>query len=264
MASTRAAVQDAADALFAARTENSQVPPLRDRFDLKGGDDAYAVQNINTERWIKQGRRPVGRKIGLTSKAVQQQIGVAEPDYGILWADYAFQDGDTLQASRFMQPRAEVEIAFVIGRSLPDPAIEMTSLISAIAYALPSVEIVDSAIKDWDIRLVDTIADNASAGGFILGIEPKKIDALDLRLCGALLSVNGAVASTGVGAACLGHPLNAALWLARKMAEVGRPLGEGDVVLSGALGPLVNLSRGDVAVAEIQGFSPLKFAIDGK
>jgi len=253
-------IAEMAEAVYRARTDLKQIAALRDSFALASIEDAYAVQNRNTERWLAGGRRIVGRKIGLTSKAVQAQLGVDEPDFGVLWADYAFADGDTVDTGRFMQPRVEAEIAFVMERAMEDPEASLTDLIAAIAYAVPAVEIVDTAIADWNIKLFDTVADNASGGGFALGTGPRKVTDMDLRLCGAILSRNGAPVSTGLGAACMGHPFNATLWLARKMASLGRPMGPGDIVLSGALGPMVPVTPGDVYVIEIQGFAPLQIA----
>ena len=253
-------IAEMADALYRARTDLKQIDPLRGTFSLASVDDAYAIQDRNTERWLAEGRRIVGRKIGLTSKAVQTQLGVDEPDFGVLWADYAFADGEEVDTARFMQPRAEAEIAFVMERAIDDPEASMSDLVAAIAYALPAVEIVDTAIGNWDIKLVDTVADNASGGGFALGTSPRRVTDLDLRLGGAILSRNGAAVSMGLGAACLGHPFNATLWLARKMASLGRPVAAGDIVLSGALGPMVPVSAGDVYTIEIQGFAPLQIA----
>ncbi|KAB7738931.1 2-keto-4-pentenoate hydratase [Parvibaculum sedimenti] len=245
-----------ADALYDARRIGKSIPPLSATYGLADPVAAYGVQDINTGRWVAEGRRIVGRKIGLTSKAVQQQLGVSEPDYGMLWGDLAYKDGDEISVKPFLQPRIEAEIAFVMESEIRSPDATLTELMSAIGYALASVEIVDSAIADWKITLADTIADNASAGGFALGTNPRKICDVDLKLCGMLMSRNGVHASLGVGAACLGHPLVAALWLARKMAEVGRPLEAGDIVLSGALGPMVSVAAGDYFTVEIQGFSP--------
>ncbi len=256
-------VKTIADALFSARSNLAQIAPLRETYGLAQVADAQAIQDINAQRWQAGGRRMVGRKIGLTSKAVQMQLGVDEPDYGVLWADYAFSAGDTVSAKKFMQARAEVEIAFVMERAVDNPDTTMTELMRAVAYALPAVEIVDSAIADWNIKLVDTIADNASAGGFALGTSPRKITDIDMRLGGAILSKNGQPQSIGLGAACLGHPLNATLWLARKMASLGRPLEAGDIVLSGALGPIVPVVGGDVFTIEIQGFEPFHIGFTG-
>lgn len=251
-----AANRTLADILYQSRVSGAPVEPLSKSHGLTDAGAAYEVQEINTTRYLGEGRRVVGRKIGLTSKAVQAQLGVSEPDYGMLWGDLAYGDGDTVPMSRFMQPRVEAEIAFVMERAVTSADATLTDVTSAIAYALPSVEIVDSAIADWKITLADTIADNASAGGFALGTDPRAITDVDMRLCGMLLTKNGKHVSLGVGAACLGHPLFATLWLARKMAAVGRPLEAGDIVLSGALGLMVDAAAGDRFSVEIQGFAP--------
>lgn len=257
-------IDEAAGALYGARASRVQIPRISRSFGITDALDAYRVQEVNTRRHIAEGRRVVGRKIGLTSKAVQAQIGVDQPDFGTLWHDLAFGEGEEVPLDRFIQPKVEIEIAFVAGRRMDDPDLTMTELIRALEYALPSVEIVDSAIADWSVTLSDTIADNASAGGFALGNSPRGIGDLDLRLCGAVLSRNGAIASVGAGAACLGNPLLATLWLARKMAGLGSPLEEGDIVLSGALGPMVDAAAGDVFTVEIQGFSTLNFAFSSQ
>lgn len=255
-------IENAAAALYEARRTRKPVPPISETFGIKDADGAYAVQDLNTKRWVSEGRRIVGRKIGLTSKAIQAQLGVDQPDYGMLWGENAWTEGEVVPNNVFMQPRVEAEVAFVMKRGLADPNVTMSEVVAAIDYAAPSVELVDSAVADWKITLADTVADNASAGGFMLGLSPRKLENLDLRLCGMVMSKNEQPVSLGVGAACLGHPLIATLWLARKMAQVGRPLEEGDVVLSGALGPMVGAAPGDRFLVEIQGFSPfsLQFA----
>lgn len=250
-----------AEDLFVAREDGRPIPPLSKTYRLTDAAEAYAVQEINTRRWLDQGRRIVGRKIGLTSKAVQAQLGVDQPDYGQLWADGDAETG-RVAAGRYMQPRIEAEIAFVMKRDVTSTEVSMSELIGAIDYALPAVEIVDSAIADWKITLADTIADNASAGGFMLGASPRTLADLDLRLCGMVVTRRGEAVSTGLGAACLGHPLNATLWLARTMARVGRPLAAGEIVLSGALGPMVSAAAGDRFEIEIQGFSPFSLAFE--
>jgi 2-keto-4-pentenoate hydratase len=234
--------------------------PLRD--ELTPGDvaSAYAVQKINTEHWLRQGRRLVGRKIGLTSVAVQKQLGVDQPDYGMLYADMAMYDGEELSMSKVMQPKVEAEVALVLERDLDRPGIGSAELISAVAYALPAIEIVGSRIEKWNIKIQDTIADNASSGMFVLGNEPKKLDGLDLRLCGMVMEKRGDQVSVGAGAACLGHPLNAALWLARTMVEVGAPLKAGDIIMSGALGPMAAVAAGDVVDVRISGLGSVRAA----
>jgi 2-keto-4-pentenoate hydratase len=253
-------IQQVADDIFQARERGIPIAPVSQRPGIDGAASAYAVQDLNTNRWIKAGRRVVGRKIGLTSKAVQRQLGVDQPDFGMLWADGAIEEGLDVPAAKFMQPRVEAEIAFVLGRDLLSPDMGLTDVIAAIDYALPAVEIVDSAIADWKISLADTIADNASAGGFLLGGSPRLLGGLDLRLCGMLMTRGAEPVSLGLGAACLGNPLHATLWLARTMARLGRPLLAGGLVLSGALGPMTAARSGDRFTIEIQGFSPFNIA----
>ncbi|MFZ3183367.1 MAG: fumarylacetoacetate hydrolase family protein [Pseudomonas sp.] len=237
--------ETAALALRSARARQAPIAPLSTRYGITTLADAYAVQEINTREALSQGRRLVGRKVGLTSKAVQQQLGVDQPDFGMLFADMEVLDGGEIDCRTLIQPKAEGEIAFVLGRDLPRHDTTLAELMSAVDYVLPALEIVDSAIEDWKITLVDTVADNASSALYVLGKQPTKLSALDLRLEGMLLEKNGAQAAIGVGAACLGNPLDACLWLARTMAEVGRPLLAGDVLLSGALGPMTPVVAGD-------------------
>jgi 2-keto-4-pentenoate hydratase len=251
--------EKAAAALYDARQSKQAIAPVSETQGIVDPALAYAVQEMNTARWLENGRRVVGRKIGLTSLAVQKQLGVGEPDYGMLWADMAYENGAVVPIERFIQPRVEAEVAFIIRRRLDSATSTLDEVAAAVGCALAAVEIVDSAIADWKITLADTIADNASGGGFVLGDVRRSLDEVDLRLCGMILSRNGTPASLGVGAACLGHPLNATLWLARKMAAVGRPLDEGDIVLSGALGPMADVAAGDRIEVEIQGFAPIQF-----
>ncbi|MES1977977.1 MAG: fumarylacetoacetate hydrolase family protein [Pseudomonadota bacterium] len=255
---TPEALGAAAAALASARQEKTPIRPLRES-GLVSLEDAYAIQAINTQWWKAAGRTSPGAKIGLTSKAVQAQLGVSEPDFGLLWGDLAFNAGDQVAMTHFIQPKAEAEIAFVLERDLSSPTLTLKDVISAVAYVLPAVEIVDSAIADWNIALVDTVADNASSGAYVLGDSPRTLRQVDLRTCGMLLSRAGTLVSHGVGAACLGNPLNAVLWLARKMVETKTPLRAGDLVLSGALGPMVPVATGENYLVEIQGFSPFSF-----
>lgn len=244
----------AALALREARAERRTIARISETHDIAGLEAAYQVAEINARaRLAEPGRRLVGLKVGLTSKAVQQQLGVDQPDFGVLFDDMEFLDGDTVPMQRLIQPKVEAEIAFVVGRDLGEAAPTWGEFVNAIGYALPALEIVDSAIRDWKITLVDTVADNASSALYVLGQQPVALGAFDLGEVGMRMSVNGAVASVGTGAACLGHPLRAAHWLARTMAARSQPLKAGQIILSGALGPMVALGTGDLVQARIGG-----------
>jgi len=251
-------IKSVAERLRKAAETGNAIPPIRDELGDGGVKAAYAVQQANTDHYVKQGRRLVGRKIGLTSKSVQKQLGVDSPDFGMLFADMAVADGEEVPLGKVLQPKAEAEIAFVLERDLLQEQIMLTDLVSAVAYALPAVEIVGSRIENWNIKLLDTVADNASSGLFVLGAEARKLDGLDLRLCGMVMERRGEPVSVGAGAACLGHPLNAALWLARTMVSVGRPLKAGDIIMSGALGPMVPATAGDVLETRVNGLGSVR------
>lgn len=231
------------------------VPPVRDELPAGDVEVAYQVQEVNTAHWLAAGRRLVGRKIGLTSAAVQRQLGVDQPDFGMLFADMAVDSGAEVPAGTLLQPRVEAEIAFLLGRDLDTEEPTTADLLRAVEVALPAIEIVDSRIAGWDIRITDTVADNASSGMFVLGTTPRRLDdpALDLRLAGMVLERAGEPLVFGAGAACLGHPLHALRWLAATMVRAGRPLVAGDVVLSGALGPMTPVVPGDRFEARISG-----------
>ena len=239
------------------------VPPLRDGLDPVDIDGAYAVQTINTRFWEAQGRRIVRRKAGLTAKAVQTQLGVDQPDFGALFNDMAVADGDRLDPARALQPKAEAEIAFVLARDLPDPATTPQMVADAVATVHAAIEIVDSRIADWKITFADTVADNGSSAFFVLGREGKPLDGLDLFTCGMVMEINGAIVSLGAGAAALGHPLDAAAWLARTLARRGEPLKAGDILLTGALGPMVTLNPGDHVRAIVGGLGDASFTYAG-
>ena len=236
------------------------IAPLRDRTPASDIDTAYAIQDINTGFYEAAGRRLVGRKIGLTSKAVQRQLGVDQPDFGMLFADMAAGEGEAIDVASLHQPKIEAEVALILGEDLDSETVTIADVIRATAYVLPALEIVGSRVANWDIRIFDTVADNASSGMFVLGGPARRITDLDLRALRMSMTRENSsepssknVVSEGNGAACLGHPLNAAVWLAREVARRGRPLKAGDVVLTGALGPMVPVAAGDTFVANLSG-----------
>ncbi len=257
-AATQARLQQAADALHDAGRSHRFIAPLRETYAPLTIDDAYAIQRINTERRLAAGRRTVGCKIGLTSVAVQKQLGVDQPDFGLLFDDMGYGDGEPIPASILTQPKIEAEIAFVIGRDLRVDNPGQLDVINAIEYALPALEIVGSRVADWNIRITDTIADNASSSAYVIGNTPKTLAEFDVRLCGMVMERRGEPVSVGAGAACLGSPINAVVWLARTMAAVGTPLKAGDLVLSGALGPMATVSPGDIFETRINGLGSVR------
>jgi 2-keto-4-pentenoate hydratase len=230
--------------------------PIRDI--VSGIEAAYAVQERNTAHGLDQGRRLIGRKTGLTARSVQRQLGVAQPDYGMLFADMDVPEGQSIPVGRLIQSKVEAEVALVIGRDIDQPDVTTAEFVRAVEFALPAIEVVDSRIVGWDIRIEDTVADNASSGVFVLGPEPRRLEALDLLRCGMVLERRGEPVSVGAGAACLGHPISAGRWLASVMARIGRPLAAGDVVLTGALGPMVDVSAGDILEARIHGLGSVR------
>ncbi|MFD4423110.1 2-keto-4-pentenoate hydratase [Agromyces sp. NPDC058484] len=235
----------AADARLRAAVETrTACSPVRELIGEHDQDAAYAVQTLRIDRRLAEGRRIVGRKIGLTSPSVQAQFGVFTPDYGVLLDDMIVADREPIDLSRFIQPRVEAEVAFVLGRDLDSPTTHVADVLRATEFVLPAIEIVDSRIAGWDIRITDTIADNASSGAVVLGTTPRTLDGLDLAAVGMSLDRGGEPVSTGSGAACLGSPVIAVAWLVRAVARHARPLRAGEVILSGALGPMVPATAG--------------------
>jgi len=250
---TPAAVEEAVARLRDAAADRRPCEPVRDLIGRTDVAAAYAVQRELVAGRIAGGARVVGRKIGLTAEAVQRQLGVDRPDFGVLLDDMEVADGATVPAGHLLQPKVEAEVAFVLGEDLDVDDIDAARAAQAVEVAVASLEIVDSRIRDWDISFGDTVADNASSGSYVLGgrrvargdVVPAEVE--------MSMSVNGEVASTGTGRACMGDPYLALAWLARTARELGDPLRAGQVVLSGALGPMVAVSSGDVVTAEISG-----------
>jgi len=239
--------------LLQARRTGKTCEPIRSLIGDDNIEAAYRVQDMLTKSRIEGGARIVGRKVGLTSLATQQQLGINQPDYGMLFSDMQRNDSDTIPWKETMQPKVEAEIAFVFNKNLPEKEISLEELKDAIDSAAVSIEVVGSRINNWDVGITDTIADNASSSHFVLGHKRVELRKLDLINCKMQMTCNGESVSEGRGADCLGNPLNATLWLVNKMALLGKPIRKGNIVLSGALGPMAVVEPGDKFSATIDG-----------
>ena len=233
------------DELYAALTAGKTVSPLTSRgFDITI-EDAYHIQQRMLARRIEKGEKVVGKKIGVTSKAVMNMLGVGQPDFGYLLDGMVYNEGESIPMDSLIQPKAEGEIAFLMNKDLMGPGLTAADILAATEGVMACFEIVDSRIKDWKIKIQDTVADNASCGVFVLGdklVDPKKVD---LALCGMVLEKNGEIVVTGAGAATMASPVNAMVWLANTLGRLGIGLNAGDIVLSGALGAMVPVQAGD-------------------
>lgn len=246
-------VETCAKLLRDAQTTGKAIAPLSEKIGITDLETAYKIQQVNTDFRLAEGARIVGKKIGLTSHSVQKQLGVDQPDFGMLFDDKEVLNRGFISMKELMQPKVEGEIAFVLKKDLTNSRLTIADLIQAIDFAIPSIEIVSSRIKDWKIKITDTIADNASASHFLIGHQPKKLTDFDMINTEMQMKINGEVVSSGKGSDCLGSPLNATLWLAKKMAAIGSPLKAGEVILSGALGPMGNVTAGDFVEISFSG-----------
>jgi 2-keto-4-pentenoate hydratase len=253
-----------AGALSAAYASGQPIEPITETNRQLSIDDAYAIQMDQVRGWLADGQSLKGHKIGLTSMAMQRMLGVSEPDFGCLTDAMFAAPSSDLPIERFIQPRVEPELSFVLGEDLRPP-VTMADVARATAYVIPTLEIIDSRIVDWRIKLVDTVADNASSGAVVLGGQPRPLDAVDLALTGCNLTVNGEIVATGATGAVLGNPMAAVVWLANTLARHGVSLSAGQVVLSGACTVAVPAGPGDVVSAEFMGMGVVtaRFSNDG-
>lgn len=258
--------QTLADELWEADRSSKPVSPLTERHPDLVLEDAYAIQTINIDRRVAVGQRVIGRKVGLTSRPMQELLGVDEPDFGVLTDEMFVEDGDLIELGRLVQPRVEAELAFVMERDLTGPGVTTAGALAAIAGALPAVEVVDSRVADWKIKLVDTVADNASSGLLVVGGRMRKVEEFDVRLIGVAVSRHGELIDTGAGAAALGNPARCVAWLANKLGAFGDALKAGDIVLPGAVHRMVPVQPGDVFRADFAhlGAVTVRFSSAGK
>jgi len=243
-------IGELADRLWQAEVEGRPIEPVTDSYSDLTVADGYAIQTVNIERRVAAGRIIRGRKVGLTSRPMQQLLGVGEPDFGVLLDDMFVDDAAEVDSRALLQPRAEAEIAFVMARDLTGPGVTTADVLAATAGVLPAIEIVDSRIAEWRIKLVDTVADNASCGRVAIGGRLTPVTAVDLRLVGMMFYRNGVPIDSGAGAAALGNPAYCVAWLANRLGALGSGLRAGDVVLPGALHRMVPVRPGDVFRAE--------------
>ncbi len=233
------------DELFDALVARRAVAPLTERVADITIEDAYAIQLRMNQRRIGAGDRVVGKKIGVTSKAVQNMLKVYQPDFGQLLSSMVCSEGEAIDTDRLIAPRAEAEVAFILKRDLNGPGITAADVLRATDYVLPCFEIVDSRIQDWKIKIQDTVADNASCGVFVLGGTPRSLRGLDLAVAGMVVEKNGEIVSTAAGAAVQGSPVNSVVWLANTLGALGIPFKAGEVILSGSQSPLMPVTAGD-------------------
>ena len=227
------------------RAYETRVPIDPVRTDVKGLAAAYAVQRATYEVWVGAGRKPAGHKIGLTSKAVQEQLGVHDPDFGALFSDMVLQSGAVIEPRAVLQPRIEPEVAFLLKADLAGDDLTPDAVMAATDYVVPAVEICGSRIKGWDIRLEDTISDNASSGLVVLGSRKQKPKLADLAEIAVQVQLNEVTVADGRGAACLGSPANAVAWLARALTRLGHGLHAGDLIMSGAMAKMMPAEPGN-------------------
>jgi 2-keto-4-pentenoate hydratase len=238
-------IQKFAAQLAEAEATQVGIDPLTSQDPEITVDEAYYIQLENIKKKLEAGQKIVGKKIGLTSVAVQKMLGVDEPDYGHLLDTMVVENGGTVDCSKMLLPKIEGEIAFILKQDLKGPNVTVLDVLQATDYVVPAIEIVDTRVQDWKIKLPDTVADNASSGLLVLGGKPTKIEDIDLELIGMALYKNGEVANTGVGAAALGNPATCVAWLANRLADYDITLKAGEVILSGALSSMVEAKPGD-------------------
>ena len=261
---TDSEVAEMAGALVTAHERLQPIHPVVEAHPEATLEDAYGIQRALVAGLTAKGAKLKGRKVGLTSAVMQRAFSVSEPDFGCLLDVMFHPDGGGIAADRFIAPRIEPEVAFVLRRELAGPGVTMAEAIAAVDFVLPALEIIDSRIIDWRISLVDTVADNASSGGVVLGGSPRHLDGLDLRLLGCNVWRNGALAATGASGAVLGNPLNALVWLANRLATFSEGIEAGAVVMPGSCTAATPVVPGDVVSASFAGLGQVSARFEGR
>ena len=257
-------IQTLGDSLYQALRSNSVIDPITNQYPDMTIEDAYAVQKRMIDRRVQDGEVIVGKKIGVTSRAVMNMLGVYQPDFGYMMDRMIVNEGESIAMSTLIQPKAEGEIAFLLKKDLMGPGLSNADILAATECVIPCFEIVDSRIADWKIKIQDTVADNASCGVYVLGKVKGDPRRLDITLAGMVLDKNGELFSTGVGAAVQGSPANAVAWLANTLGALGIPFRAGEVILSGSQSSLVPVQEGDELVCTIGGLGSCSVKFSGR
>jgi 2-keto-4-pentenoate hydratase len=250
---TQEQILQEARALYRAEKDKSVLRPFTEKYPKIAPEESYQIQLAQIEMKKADGAKVVGKKIGLTSKAMQKMLNVDQPDYGHILDHMVLQDAAVFRISELIQPKIEPEIAFILDRELKGPGVTSMAVLAATRFVVPALEIIDSRIEGWKIKLCDTIADNASSARVVIGNSPKRIDEFDLKLVGMVLEKNGDIVQTGAGGAVLGHPAVAVAWLANAVGQFGVSLGAGEIIMPGALCAAADVSAGDLVQASFDG-----------
>jgi 2-oxopent-4-enoate hydratase len=256
-------VQELAERLFTSFETGNAIDPLTESYPALSIEDAYGIQRALLTHHLAKGRRVVGRKIGATSKEVQRWAGVDQPDYGVLLDAFTFEDGTSISrsAERMISPRIEAELGFVLKKDVKGPGVTSMQLLACIETVFPVFEIVDSRIRDWKIKIADTIADNSSSWGIVLGNQAVSPSGIDLSTVGMVLEQDGEIIRTGVGAAVLGHPLKSAVWLVNTLGQYDETLRAGDLLLTGSLSAVADAIPGRYRARFSDGLGRVEFVL---
>lgn len=250
--------QSIAQSLYDSFESKQAISPITETYPSLAAEDAYQIQRELIKLHQQHGRRVIGNKIGLTSEGIQKQLNVYEPDFGVMFSEFAYEDGAEIDTKQMIYPRIEAEIAFILDKDLKGPNLTAVDVLAATKAVAPSFEIIDSRINDWKIKISDTIADNGSHWGMVLGSQISTVDQMDFRHVGLVLERDGKVLGTAAGAAVLGHPARSVAWLANKLSEWGETLKAGSIVLSGSLTPAFDLLPGRYKASFGEGLSSVE------